>query len=551
MRMIDRRLGLLFFVFMLLFSIALARAAWLQGVRGGELKASAQSQQTEKVAVPGHRGRVLDRNGKVLAASEDASSVIATPYQVEDPTQTAGRLAPLLDKPSAEIEEPLSDRDSGFAYLARKVDMQTAERIRALDIEGISLLPDSRRNYPQGDLASQLIGAVGTDNEGLTGLEASADEQLQGRDGEREVVKDALGETIRLETVKQQSTGEEMRLTIDSAIQQRTEEALDAAGEKYQAKGATAVVMDPRSGDVLAVANWPQFDPANIASSDEEAIANRATGFNYEPGSTFKAFTVAAALEDRKVTPDTSFFLPPMIKVADRKIEEAHPRPAVTLSVAEILAQSSNVGAVKVGLEVGSESMDRWIRAFGFGEPTGLRYTHEERGIVPDLDDYSGSTMGNLPIGQGLSVTPLQIAAAYSAVANGGILPHPRIVTRVGDEEVPASEGRRVISARTSGQLRRMLEGTLGPFGTASAVQVPGYALAGKTGTAEKAEDGGYSESRYIASFVGFAPAQDPQLLVAVVVDEPVGSYYGGDVAAPVFSEVAEFALPYLGISPK
>jgi cell division protein FtsI (penicillin-binding protein 3) len=550
MRLIDRRLGLLFAVFLLLFSVALARAAWLQGIRGGELRASAHDQQTESVEIPGERGRIIDRNGNVMAVSEDAYSVIATPYQVQDPSGTATRLAEHLDTPSTELEDLLGDRESGFAYLERKVDLASAEAIQNLEIEGISLLPDSRRVYPQGELAAQVIGAVGLDNEGLTGLEQAADETLHGEDGEREIVNDATGDPIRFEEVRSESTGEDLAVTLDSAIQARAEEALAASAVEWGAKGATAVVMNPKTSEVLAIANWPTLDPTGLDEADEEQLTNRATGFTYEPGSTFKAFTVAAALEEKLVTPSTPFDLPPTIKVADRKIEESHPRPHLTLTVEDILAQSSNVGAVKVGLEVGSERFDRWIREFGFGEPTGVGFGAEERGIVPALEDYSGSTMGNLPIGQGLSVTPLQMVAGYAAIANGGILRSPRLVARVGDEQVGTEEGRRVISERTAEQVRRMMEGVLEPGGTAPQVSVPGYVLAGKTGTAEKAEDGTYSETRYVASFVGFAPSHDPSLLVGVVVDEPTGSYYGGEVAAPVFAEIASFALPYLGISP-
>jgi cell division protein FtsI (penicillin-binding protein 3) len=551
-RQIDRRLGLLFCFFCLLFALALVRAFWLQGVRGGELRAEAYSQQVTEVTIPGERGRVIDRTGKVLAVSEDAADVIATPYQVKDPEGAARRLHDVIGVPKAELSEALSDRGSGFAYVARKVDLDTAERVERLRIAGISTVPDSRRVYPQGELASQVIGAVGTDNQGLTGLEEAQDEVLGGANGEQEVVHDALGDPLRTETVKPASIGEDIRVTLDAAIQDRTEVALEEAGEQFEAKGASAIVMDPISGEILAMANWPGYDPSDLESATEEELANRATGFTYEPGSTFKAFTVAAALEDEVVTPQTSFYLPSEIQVADRRIGEAHSRPPMDATVSEILAQSSNVGAVKIGLAEGADRFSEWIENFGFGETTGLDFPGEEQGIVPSRDDYSGSTMGNLPIGQGLAVTPLQMATAYSAIANGGLLRRPRLITRIGSEPAETeSEARRVISDATAAQVRRMLEGVLEPGGTASSVSVPGYVLAGKTGTAQKVEDGTYSESRYVASFVGFAPAQNPKLLVAVVVDEPLYVHTGGEVAAPVFGDVASFALPYLGISPR
>ena len=550
MRHIDRRMGLLFCFFVLLFSVALARAAWLQGIRGDELRADARTQQVTTVTVPGERGRVLDRNGKVLAVTEDASTVIATPYQVKDPARTAELLADIIPVTRSDLEEKLS-AETGFEYLAQKIDLDEADEIDELGIHGIDTIPDSRRLYPQGELASQVIGAVGSENEGLTGLEQAEDEILGGADGEQEVIHDARGNPIRFDTVKAPSLGTDVRVTIDAAIQDRAEEALDAVTQAYDAKGATAIVMDPRSGELLALANSPGYDPSDLESASEESLINRATGFTYEPGSTFKAFTVGAALEEGLVAPGTSFYLPSTIQVADREIEESHARPPMDATVAEILAQSSNVGAVTIGLELGAEKFDAWVRKLGFGEPTGVRYPGEERGIVPELEDYSGSSMGNLPIGQGLSVTPLQMAAGYSAIANGGVLREPRLITQVGDETVtPEGEETRVFSQRTAAQLRQMLEGVLEAGGTASAVSVPGYELAGKTGTAEKAEDGGYSESRYVASFVGFAPASNPQLLVAVMVDEPTYVHTGGEVAAPVFGEIAEFALPYLGISP-
>jgi cell division protein FtsI (penicillin-binding protein 3) len=550
-RLVERRIGLLFAAFLLLFAIVLVRAVWLQGVRGAELRANALSQQTETVAVPGFRGRILDREGDPLAASEEAATVFATPYQVDDPSDAARRLAPLLDVPEDQIFDALSNHESGFEYLRRELDVVAAERVRKLDIDGIGLLPDSRRTYPQGELAIQVIGTVGTENQGLTGLESHYEDLVGGTDGETKITRDALGDTIERETLHNQATGSDIKLTLDAEIQQRTEDVLAGVGRTYDPKGATIVVMNPRSAEVLALANWPRADPTDLELASEEALANHATGFTYEPGSTFKAFTVGAALEEGTVNPDTDFTLPPSIQVADRVIEESHPRATVRLTVAEILAQSSNVGAVKVGESVGAESFDSWVRRFGFGEPTGIAFPAEEQGIVPALDDYSGSTLGNMSIGQGLAVTPIQMAAGYAAIANGGILRAPRLVVREGDDPVDPPTGHRVISSRTSARLREMLEGVLAPGGTAAEVEVPGYTLAGKTGTAQKAEDGGYSKSDFVASFAGFAPASDPQLLVTVVVDEPQGSYYGADVAAPAFGEIAEFALPHLGIPPQ
>jgi cell division protein FtsI/penicillin-binding protein 2 len=547
MRLVERRIGLLFGAFLLCFLLVVGRAFWLQGVQGASLASQAAYQQTEVVTVPGLRGDLLDRDGNKLAASEDAATIYATPYQVKNPPQAAERLAPILEQPKGEVLEALS-AEGGFSYVAQKVDLGTAAKVEALGIEGIGQLPDSRRTYPQGEMAGQVVGAVGSENQGLMGLEEGEEDVLGGSDGERRIINDALGDPIRLETVDEAEDGDDIQLTLDPVIQQKAEEVLAGVGETYTPKGATAIVIDPRSSEILAMANWPPVNPADLSEAENEDLLNRATGFTYEPGSTFKAFTVAAALEEKLVTPLSEFTLPPTIQVADRVIEESHPRGTENMTVSQILAHSSNVGSVEIGLQVGDEKFDRWIRRFGFGRPTGIQFPAEEQGLLLDLDEYSGSTMGNLPIGQGLSVTPMQMVAGYSAIANGGMLKRPQLIEKIGSEPVEEPKGRRVISADVAAEVREMLEGVLAPGGTASEISVPGYSLAGKTGTAEKAEDGEYSETKYVASFIGFAPAQNPHLLAAVIVDEPQGEIYGGSVAAPAFGQIAEFALPYLGV---
>jgi cell division protein FtsI/penicillin-binding protein 2 len=546
-RLVERRIGLLFAGFLLCFLLVVSRAFWLQGVQGAKLSSEAISQQTETVTVPGLRGSVLDRSGNLLASSEDAATIYATPYQVKNKPQAAKEIAAILKEKPAEVLEALT-AESGFAYIARKVSLATAQKIERLHLEGIGQLPDSRRVYPQGDMAGQVIGVVGSENQGLTGLEAGEESVLAGTDGERYVVRDALGDPIRLETVKAAKDGEPIQLTLDPVIQQKTEEVLAGVGETYSPQGATAIVVDPRTSQVLAMANWPPVDPGNFAEANNEDLTNKATGFNYEPGSTFKAFTVAAALEEGLVTPSTEFTLPPQIRVADRTIEDAEERGTETMTVGQILARSSNVGAVTIGLEVGEKHFSKWIETFGFGKPTGIQFPNEERGIVPKLDEWSGSTIGNVPIGQGLAVTPIQMVAAYTAIAHEGILRPPQLIKRIGEEEVHEPQGKQVIKPQVAAEIREMLEGVLQAGGTASAVSVPGYTLAGKTGTAQVAEGGGYSKTKYVASFIGFAPAQNPQLLAAVIVDQPQGEIYGGSVAAPAFGKIAEFALPYLGV---
>jgi len=549
-RATERRIGLLFAGFLLCFLGIAARAFWLQGVQGAKLASEAVSQQTQSVPLPGLRGDLLDRHGNPLAASEDAATIFAIPSEVTKPALAAEKLAPILGLSESKVLGMVS-AETSYEALAHSVDLPTTARVERLDLAGIGEDPDSRRIYPQGKLAGQVIGAVGAEGEGLTGLEQGEESVLHGTDGERQIVTDAKGEAIRLETTREPEDGTDVKLTLDPAIQAKTEEVLAGVGETYAPKGATAIVMDPRSSQVLAMANWPPVDPSDLSAAGPEDLMNRATGFTYEPGSTFKAFTVSAALEEKLVTPETSFYLPSQLHVADRVIEDAEERPPIDLTVAQILAQSSNVGAVEIGLEVGATRFSRWIDRFGFGRPTGVQFPGEEQGIVPALDEYSGSTMGNLPMGQGLSVTPMQMMAGYAAIADGGMLRRPQLIEKVGEETVDEPKGRRVIDAGVAAQVREMLEGVLEAGGTASAVSVPGYSLAGKTGTAQVAENGTYSETKYVASFIGFAPAQDPQLLVGVVVDQPQGEIYGGSVAAPAFGQIAEYALPYLGVPPE
>jgi cell division protein FtsI (penicillin-binding protein 3) len=552
MRLIDRRIGLVFACFLLLLVIAITRAAWVQGVQGGGLAADARGQQTETATIPGIRGRILDRKGNELAVSEDAADIVATPYQVRDPAKTAAKLAPLVHMSTGAVEKAFGSGSSGFAYIAHQVPLPDAARIRRLGLPGIATLPSSRRVYPEGDLASQVIGTVGTDNQGLTGLEAADNSLLAGSNGERQVVLDGLGKELVRHTVTPATEGGTLQLTIDAGLQARTEEVLRKLAATYQPHGATAIVMNPQNGDVLAMADWPSANPGDPGAASGQELSNMATGFTYEPGSTFKAFTVAGAMMDHKVTPHSTFSIPPQLQVADRTITDAEAHGYESLTVAQILAYSSNIGAVEIGMRDGKYRFNHWVHEFGFSKPTGIAFPGEEQGIVPTPSQYSGSTMGNLPMGQGLSVTPIQMAAAYSAIANGGILRTPRLIERQGGTRVQEPRGHRIISKSDASKLRTMLEGVLAPGGTASEVSVPGYTLAGKTGTAQKVVNGTYSDTQFVASFVGFAPAQDPKLLVAIVADDPtVGSYYGGTVAAPAFGEIAKFALPYLGIPPK
>jgi cell division protein FtsI (penicillin-binding protein 3) len=551
MGLIERRIGLLFAVFLGLLAVGATKAAWLGVVKAGTLQRAATTQQEADVTLPARRGSITDDHGIELAVSEPAFDVAATPYLIKDAPAVAAKLAPLLGKPEDELLRQLARRDTGFAYLARRVPAGKADQAKQLKIAGLEFIPEYRRAYPLNWTASQLVGSVGTDGQGLSGLEYSLDSKLKGTDGERRMVKDALGTPLEMRDTTPVKRGETVRLTLDKRLQDRAEEVLADVGKTWQPKGATAIVMDPNTGAVLALANWPRVDANSPGGSPPYARGNRAIGATYEPGSTFKAFTVAAALEDGKVAPDTTFGIPPVLQVADRQIHDAENHGYVTMTTKEILKQSSNIGAVLIAKRIDTKPFDAWIHRFGFGRKTGVDLPGEEQGIVTPLSKYSGSTMGNLPIGQGIAVTPMQMAAGYAAIANGGILRAPHMVAAVGGKEKPLPAGKRVISEATAASVRSMLEGVLGPGGTASGAAIQGYQLAGKTGTAQKPDPkGGYSATRYVASFVGFAPAKHPKLLAAVMVDEPKGQIYGGQVAAPAWKQIMNFALQYLKISP-
>ena len=545
MRLVERRIGLLFALFLLLLGAATARATWIGTVKAGSLGARAVQQQVEDMLVPARRGTIVDRHNMELAVSEDAVTVFAHPFLIDNPARVSAQLAPLLGVPEDELLKKLSDRDSTFVYLRHKIDGSLGHKVDQLGIEGIDTVIEPKRSYPQGYLASQVLGMVGAENTGLAGLEYSLQDSLGGHDGRRRVVKDALGEPVSLIETERAEAGEDVKLTLDAAIQERVEAVLGEVGQTYTPAGATAVVMDPRTGAILALANWPRVDANNPDGSPKYARQNRAIQFNYEPGSTFKAFTVAGALEEGVIEPNTLLDVPGELKVADRTIGEAHEDGNGPLTVSQILARSSNVGSAMIGLRLGAKHFDRWVRRFGFSKPTGVDLPGEQRGIVLDVDHYSGSSLGNMSIGQGLSVTPIQMAAGFTAIANGGIKREPYIVA--GDRK----RGKRVLSTRTANQVSKMLEGVLAAGGTAPEAAVPGYTLAGKTGTAEKPEHGTYSKTDFVASFIGYAPARHPRLLVSVMVDTPHGDIYGGTVAAPAFERIMEFALPYLKIPPE
>jgi cell division protein FtsI (penicillin-binding protein 3) len=548
-QLVERRIGLLFAVFLLALAIGATKAAWLGVVKAGPLKRAAVTQQEADIEIPARRGTISDVHGNDLAVSEPAYDIAASTYLIPDVTKAAAKISPLIGVPEDALLRKLAKR-TNFVYVGRGVPGPQADKLQKLKIPGLTYIPRYKRDYPLDWTASQLLGSTGTDDQGLGGLEFSLNKKLTGTDGQRRVVKDAMGQPIEMRDTKPVRPGHNVRLTLDASIQDRAESVLNDVGRTWQPKGATAIVMEPNTGAILALANWPRVNANALQDAPDYARQNRAIGAIYEPGSTFKAFTVAGALEDGKVTPDTMFDLPPILNVADREIKDAEAHGYETMSVSNILKVSSNIGAVLIAKRLGQTPFDGWIHKWGFGKPTGIDLPGEEHGLVTPLKDYSGASIGNLPIGQGIGVTPMQMAAGYAAIANGGILRPPHVVASVGGKKTKPPAGHRVISEATAASVRTMLEGVIGPGGTASGAEIQGYDLAGKTGTAEKAINGTYSKDKYVASFVGFAPANKPKLLVAVMVDEPKGEIYGGQVAAPAWKDIVNFSLGYLKIPP-
>ncbi len=551
MAALDRRIGWIFVGFLALLGLGLARAADLGVLRAGSLSAAAASQQVSHDVIPATRGTITDRNGVELAISQAADEIVADPFLIKRPLTVAHELAPLLGQPVSAVERLVTKPHDGYVPLAYLLPADRATQIMKLQINGISEIPKVTRVYPRDWFASQLLGSVHRNGQGASGLEFRYNKQLEGTSGLRTIVNDAIGQPISIDDVRPMQPGKSLKLTIDAALQDEVEQVLAGVGAQYSPKGATAIVMNPNTGAILALGNWPRVNANDSSAAPPYANIDQAVGFNYEPGSTFKAITVAGALQDGLVTPSTQFNIPPVLQVADRQIHDAESHGYETLSVAGILKYSSNIGADLIGAKLGPYRFNHWVRQFGFGSLTGVDLPGEDGGIILPVSKYSGSSMGNLPFGQGESVTPMQVAAAYSAIANGGILRPPHVVESIGGQPAHTPPGHRIISQRTAAELRQMLIGVFGEGGTASGAAIPGYVMAGKTGTANIAINGHYSDSEYVASFVGMVPANHPQLLALVVVDEPKGSIFGGSVAAPAFQKIVGWAVPYLGISPR
>jgi cell division protein FtsI (penicillin-binding protein 3) len=533
-----------------------ARLFYLQVVQYHSLLARAQKQQMRTVSAPAKRGEILDRSGRVLAYSVDADSVFADPTEIEDPDVVASAVCAALDECDASDRQAMAKKLRGtgqFTYLQRKVSPDEEQRIRDLKLKGVGFLKESRRYYPNKELAAHVLGYVGLDNAGLGGLESSYDTQVKGREGKLLVQTDARQQRVYSQVERPATAGATLELTLDQYLQFIAERELREGVEENRAAGGSAVIMDPNTGEILAMANYPTFNPNTYGRVREEARRNRAIQDLYEPGSTFKIVTASAALEEHVIRPtDLIECSPGRIVFGSRVIRDTHQYG--TLAFTDVLVKSSNVGAIKVGMRLGPERLGRYVSRFGFGQTIVPDFRGENPGIVWNPERLDPSALASVSMGYQVGVTAVQMAAAVSSVANGGTLYEPRIVRAVIKDgrraEVAHKALRRTISEVTAAELTTIMEQVV-ERGTATAARIDGFTVAGKTGTAQKLVDRRYSHSDYNASFIGFLPSRKPALAIVVVIDSPHGhGYYGGTVAAPIFKRIAQESLRHLGIGP-
>jgi len=540
------------------FLVALGRLFQLQVLRAEELAHLADRQRQKMLTVEGGRGAIFDRNGKILAITMEVPSVFGAPKYVSDPRTTAVRLSRVLKTDARQLEAKLkSERD--FVWLQRHLAPERAEGLQGLSLDGVGVIPEGRRFYPKGAMLSHVLGFGDIDNQGLEGLERRYDAVLRGERGRLVVERDAFGGAVFPKGLNYvaPSPGKDLVLTIDEVIQYMAEQELAEAVTRTRAASGVVIVVEPKTGAILAMAVRPTFDP-NEPKSDPNLWRNRAINDAYEPGSTFKLVAAAAALEEKLVSPGEFIYGENGQYVVENTVVHDH-RKNGWMTFAQVLQRSSNIGMIKVVQQLAPKTLARYINAFGFGQKTDVDLTGEQRGLTKELRDWSRRTRASIAMGQEIGVTSLQLVMAVSAIANGGWLMRPYVVS-----EVRSSTGvtvarfepvvrRRPISTKTARDLTEIMRGAVLPGGTGMLGAVPGYDVAGKTGTAQKIDPltGGYSATRTVSSFVGFLPADDPKLAILVVVDEPQTEHWGGTVAAPVFQRIAAQAVRHLGIVPK
>jgi cell division protein FtsI (penicillin-binding protein 3)/stage V sporulation protein D (sporulation-specific penicillin-binding protein) len=553
----NRRIRLLLALFSVGFLAMFGRAFWLQAVDAAHLSSVAKSQQEAKQTIPAGRGTIFDRTGVQLAIGQQMTTIYADPQEVRNPRGITLAAHAILGVNGNELYPQLLEKKKQFVYVERFADPKEAQLLLKKGFAGIASYPEELRTYPQSGVGAQVLGYAGVDGNGLGGLELQYNRSLAGRPGQQTVVRDPTGRAIDVISSRPVQEGANVFTTIDHTIQAQAEKVLRQTTQQWGAKDATAVVLDPSTGEVLAMAQTPGYDAnntPNVARYAPGLLRNRAVTDTYEPGSTFKLVTITGALTDKIVTPSTRFTLPYRLiygNCAQCSVHDAEYRPTVDYSVAQVLAYSSNVGAVTIARKLGAARLQYWVRRFGFGSATGIDFPGESPGFVLPLDEWSGTTIGNIPIGQGISVTPIQMASVYAAVADDGVWIQPHLVDRVGGRAPERWKHRRLMSSAVDHEVKAMLTGVINdPGATGNAAAIPGYTVAGKTGTAQVATPTGYSTTDYTASFVGMVPASHPRLVILIKVDDPRGSIFGGVVAAPAFAAIAKFDLQYLEVPP-
>ena len=538
------------------------RVGWIQLVQGDQLTMKAKRQVEESRTLQSPRGTIYDRNGRELAVSIMVKSLYVDPEVVKDAETLAAELAPILGIPEQDIKGRIAD-GGRFVWLKRMLEPAIVEKVKAVidkyNLNCLGFVEESKRYYPNDSLASQVIGFVGMDDIGLDGMELSEDEMLKAKSSEQFLSTDTYGRPIfnSVFSKNKYEDGKDIYLTIDNNIQFVVEQTIEKAMQTTKPRAITAVVMNPKTGEVLAMANRPTYNPNEFYKYTPEEWKNRAVSFVYEPGSTFKAIVAAAALEEGVVTPEKRFVDPGYVMVSGRRIQNWSGESYGNVSFTDIIKNSINTGFVQVGLQVGAHRLNDYASAFGFGSLSGIDLPGEEYGILFKADQMRDSDIATMSIGQSIAVTPIQLASAISAIANKGMLLKPRIIKEVRNSDGSVDRNseivqvRQVIQENTATTLIGMLEQVVASGGGSKA-SVKGYRIAGKTGTAEKLKDdgSGYLTGHYIASFAGFAPVEDPQITVLVIIDDPNGIYYGGQIAAPIAGEIFEQVLRYLNIKP-
>ena len=539
------------------FGVVLFRLVTLQVLQAAELTEKAGRQHQKTVSLEGARGTIVDRNGKVLAMNLEVPSVFGVPTDVDSPTKTARALSPVLHVRANELEQKLR-QDRRFVWLARKLDPEQGRLLERTRIEGIGVVMEGRRFYPKGPLLSHLLGFAGMDGQGLEGIERRYDSDLQGEKRVTVLQRDAKGRTVfskGQQAEQAPASGHRLVLTIDEVIQYIVEKELDGAVARAQAKSGTMIVLDPNTGALLAMAGSPRFDPNVLSNLSPDRWRNRALTDAYEPGSTMKAILAAAVIEERVMKPDTLVFGEQgSMAIASTVIHDHEKLGWVTF--AQVIQKSSNIGAAKAGMALGDQRLYQYLQAFGFGARTEIDLPGEATGLLKNPKAWGRRTVASVSMGQEIGVTPMQMVTAIAAIANGGRLMKPYVVSEIRDaqdevkRQILPQVRRRVISPETARAVTRILEGVV-TEGTGGKAAISGFRVAGKTGTAQKIDPrtGSYSDSKFVSSFVGYVPADNPRLAMIVVIDEPQGEAWGGAVAAPVFNRVGEQALSYLGVS--